>query len=262
VGDQNPHRREREEGLMADNPPARDAPINERLEWLNEITRADQTDQPITGVVVDGSEDTSAIVLLRDGARSIVIPGSAALLNPQRLQAICGAVLRIAMPNLKRDTTKDIADIVWSLANVRSIYDSVDSATDWGRSYLYLATASPPIQNGHSRWTTFQSLKADEQAAETQDRPPPATVVPWTGDARLVIRPWFHRHVQVDLGHHALSEQRIATLMGLAGWESLPTSRSAITARNPDDRSQSVQFRFYVVPTGWEPSLDETEDDQ
>ena len=86
-------------------------------------------------------------------------------------------------------------------------------------------------------------------------------MVPWEDGAKLVIRPWFNRHVRLDLGHESLSEQRIASLMQLAGWSSLPTSRSALTAHNPTNNAQTIQLRFYVVSADWEPSLDQDEED-
>jgi hypothetical protein len=230
----------------------------ERLAWLNEVLQADQTAHPITGVVVDGFEETSSIVLLREGARAIVLPGSRALLDPRAVQAIVGAVIRRTLPLFTREDAGLIADVVWSLSTMRSIYDSIDSATDWGRSYLYTATSTPSIEDVEKQWRTFSLLKTEDRLAD--DTPPPPRVVPWEDAARLVIRPWFNRHVRHDLGHESLSEQRIASLMQLAGWSSLPKARSALTAHNPENNAETIQFRFYMVSADWEPSLDDDGD--
>ena len=237
----------------------RDQSLDQRLTWLNEVLQVDQTAHPITGVVVDGYEEASSIVLLREGARAIVFPGSAALLNPQRLAPIVGAVIRRSLPMFTREDAGLIADIVWSLSTMRNIYDSVDSATDWGRSYLYTATATGEIADAKDRWREFSALKSEDRLADDKT-PPPPRVIPWENKERLVIRPWFNRHVRLDLGHENLSEQRIASLMQLAGWTSLQKSRSALTAHNPDENAETLQFRFYVVSADWEPGLDEDEE--
>jgi hypothetical protein len=241
----------------------RDDPPAARLAHLNRVLRVNLTDGPITSVIVDGYEESSSIVLVRPGARNIVFPGAAAMLNQTRLPAVVGSVIRRRLPKFTKDEAYDIADLIWSLSTMRNIYDSVESAADWGRSYVYAASATGPILNGTGRvdgevmWNVFSHLKSDEAAAATADVAPPARVLPWHDGERLVIRPWLHRHVQRDLGHEALSEQRIASLMGMAGWTSLPRARSALTAHDPAKHSRTIQLRFYVVPDGWENGLDD-----
>lgn len=233
----------------------RDAPPADRLAHLNRVLRVDLTSEPVTNVMVDGYEESSSIVLVRPGARNIVFPGAAAMLNPTRLVAIVGAVIRRRLPAFKKEEAMDLADLIWSLSTMRTIYDSVESAADWGRAYIYAADETVSIVNedsklaGQATWDVFSTLRADGGGR--------AKVIPWLDDRRLVIRPWFHRHVQTDLGHEAMSEQRIASLMGLTGWTSLPRSRSALTAHDPKDNKRTIQLRFYVVPAGWEEPLDE-----
>jgi hypothetical protein len=244
----------------------RDDPPAERLAHLNRVLRVDKTGEPITSVIVDGYEESSSIVLVRAGARNIVFPGAATMLNQNRLPAIVGAVIRRRLPAFKKEEAADIADLIWSLSTMRNIYDSVESATGYGRSYVYAATLTAPILNARGKvsgalaWPVFDELQRDEAAADNVGATPAARLVPWTSDERLVVRTWFHRHVQRDLGHDALSEQRIASLMGMAGWESLPRPRSALTVHNPADNSKTLQFRFYVVPDGWEGSLDDDQE--
>jgi len=164
----------------------RDAPPADRLAWINHELGADQTAHPITAVVVDGYEEGSAIILHRDGARSIVFPGAAAMLNAQRLQAIVGAVLRRTPPLFKREHLSALADAVWSLSTMRNIYDSVDSAADWGRSYLYAAQKTKHVddpqlsagENAARRWEVFSGIKQDDELAAAEDTSPPARVAP------------------------------------------------------------------------------------
>ena len=237
----------------------RDAKPAERLAHLNRVLLVDLTGKPVTSVMVDGYEESSSIVLVRPGARNIVFPGAAAMLNPTRLVAIVGAVIRRRLPAFKKEEAMDLADLIWSLSTMRSIYDSVESAADWGRSYVYAADETAPILNeageldGHASWDVFSTLRADGGVGRAKGNP-------WRDDQRLVIRPWFHRHVQANLGHEALSEQRIASLMGMAGWTALPRSRSALTAHEPKENKRTIQLRFYVVPARWEDALDEGEE--
>ena len=49
-------------------------PPKQRLDWLNKVLEVGETANPITGVVVDGYEETSAIVLLREGAARSCFP--------------------------------------------------------------------------------------------------------------------------------------------------------------------------------------------
>jgi hypothetical protein len=242
----------------------RDAPPADRVAHLNRVLRVDLTGDPITSVIIDGYEESSSIALVRPGARNIVFPGAATMLNPIRLAAIVGAVTRRRLPKFTAEQAAEIADLIWSLSTMRNIYDSVESAADWGRSYVFAASETEPIltddgeADGKRQWDVFTKLKMAEAVAA--DAGLPARVVPWHDDQRLVIRPWFHRHVQCDLGHEALSEQRIASLMGLAGWASLPRARSALTAHDPKQNAQTIQLRFYVVPAGWEDDLDGDEE--
>lgn len=239
-------------------PLAAEHPIPKRghpdgLPWLADELWFRALGVEIDRITTDGYEAESAITLHTNRGR-IVIPGTACLLNPQRLQNVLSAALQYGAPNLSREQTRQIADVALGLASVREIHASEHAAADWGRSYV-LAAVEHEIdldKDPHGRWQTASSVRDEGLRRAAEGAPSPPWVLVRASDrARLVIRPWFHQHVR-ELAGERLSEQRIASLMALVGWESFPLARSALTVRDPDARARSVQLRLYVVHEGWE----------
>lgn len=232
--------------------PKRTDPAPKRLAHVNAQLRIPEPH--VSHVIVDGYEEGSSIILIRPKARNVVIPGAAAMLSGKRLQAAVGAATHCAPPNLRGEDLLELADLIWSLSETRRIHDSVDAAHDWGMSYVVALQDEAVVDTERTddRWRRFHSLRGDEVLSRANDANPPTRAITRPDGSRLVIRPWFHKHVRTITQENGLSEQKIASLMAQAGWESLPTVRSAITAHNPDANAETVQFRFYVVPRGWE----------
>jgi hypothetical protein len=229
------------------------------LGWIARQWDFDKLGVEVDSITCDGHEPDSAIVLHTNRGR-VVIPGTAVLLSGAKLQAVLSAALHYGAPKLTGDRLRDIADVLFGLASVREIHSSEHAAFDWGRSYLYpshiyeVDLDADTADARRVRWGTVERLCRDHHGDLRVGGPHPARVLVRASDAaRLVVRPWFHAHVR-DLTPKAdrLSEQRIASLMALVGWEAFPLSRSSLTVRNPDDRSQAEQLRLYVVREGWE----------
>lgn len=241
-----------------DPPPKRGDPAG--LAWTARQFKLFKVGAELDAVVCDGHEPDSAIVLHTNAGR-VVIPGTAVLLNAQRLQAALSAALHYGAPKLKGDRLQEIADVLLGLASVREIHASEHAAVNWGCSYLYAADAhrteieleADTAADRAVRWQQIKAFRVDGDGDLKLGHTPARVLVRKSDGARLVNRPWFHRHVR-DVAQKAdrLSEQRISSLMALVGWESFPLARSALTVRDPEAHSQSIQLRLYVVREGWE----------
>jgi hypothetical protein len=237
-------------------PPKRGDPAG--LDWTARRFDFGKVGVEIDSVTCDGREADSAIVLHTNRGR-VVIAGTSVLLNGTRLQATLSAALHYGAPKLTGEQLRDVADVLLGLASVREIHASDHAAVDWGRSYLYAAHRyevdldAETAADRAASWAQVGRFQDDGRGDLSLGQTPARVLVRADDGARLVNRPWFHRHVR-DVAQKAdrLSEQRIASLMALVGWESFPLARSSLTVRDPAARSQSVQVRLYVVREGWE----------
>lgn len=228
------------------------------LPWIADLLGWGPIGVELDSVTCDGREPESAIVLHTNRGR-VVIPGTAVLLSGQKLQAVLTAALHYGAPKLSGEQGRELADVLLGLASVLEIHAAEHAAIDWGNSYLWGSHAYPiELEGGdemtrRDRWAEVQRIVRDHSSDLKMDGPHPARVLVRVSDqARLVVRPWFHAFARDLAGGRGMSEQRIASLMALAGWESFPLSRSALTIRNPANRGEKLQLRLYVVAAGWE----------
>lgn len=225
----------------------------EAARWIAETLGWQQLGITLEAVHADGHEPGSGVALKLNTGRGIRFTVTD-LFSRARFQAALGAALHYGAPLLKQDLLNEVAGAILGLATVREMFSSLEEANSWGTAYLAIADrlVYDDTEHGdaHQRWQALNDL---QHAWRQRELPPPGTVLVRTSDGGiLVVRSWFHYEVRQHLGgDRGLSAQRIATLIGQAGWGRPAPSHWKVAAQRPGSRSVA-SVAVYLVPADWE----------
>lgn len=229
--------------------PPRGSP--EAARWIEARLGWTQLGVTIERVEVDGHEKTSSVAIYTNTGRCLLLTVTE-LFSRVNSQATFAAGLLYPAPALKQDLLNEVAGAILGLASIREMHSALDEAISWGAAYLM--TASVQAYNDAVNQSTakerYETLRDLSQEWRVKELAPPATVLRRESDkGLLVVRGWFHHEVRTHLsGDRGLSAQRIATLMGRAGWKRPAATHWKVAAR---DGANVASIAVYLVPADW-----------
>lgn len=232
------------------NAPPRGTP--EAAQWITTTLGWGRIGVSLERVGVDGYEPNSGVAIHVSTGRCIRIT-IAELFSRTRFQAAVGAGLHYSAPLLKQDLLNEIAGAILGLATITEMFSTLDEANAWGTAYLATVQRLPYDDqaqgDARKRWDVLDRMQHEWKV---RDLPSPSLVLERLSDkCLLVVRSWFHHEVREHLsGDRGLSAQRIATLMGHAGWQRPAATHWKVATRHPETQ-KVASLSVYVVASDW-----------
>jgi hypothetical protein len=232
-----------------------DATPEEMREQLTRLLGLEQIGRIVIGAEIFGRGVTASVDVHLSGDQKVTFERFGDIGKGPVLTAHLMASLGIAQ-SLTAKQAVLAGSLIFRLARHHGEENADAIAREWGLEFLRLAPIGEvDLEDQASRWRAFSHLaQISPQRDAGEDRSAHSlackcVVLEATNGVRLLRSGWFLAYVKREAG--TVDPGVLATRMERVGWQR-PGSEGWIKATSPSTPPQTLRWRFYTVPEGWE----------